>query len=190
MRLLNCPKQETLFQVVTIPHEVGFWSKALVRIHTSTCPQCKASCSQMEKRWQGVFSPEPELTSSLLKVYSRLQTDETLILKGWKLGSVGTRRRGAGEWLLASGWLFRGSVAFGLTTVVTLFVWSQFGLDQRTKEVNNASTPLPYVQIRTEDTNRIKVQYVQPELLHSLEFETSNNGSDDFSEKINPGTHP
>ncbi len=176
MQLLSCPKNEALLEMVSIPRELSVARRLRNKIHLSTCGKCREQTQILERKWEAFFSPEPEVTSSLLRVYSRLQKDETLILKGWKLNKSQPRRNNPMVWL-AQGWLFRGGVVAALLGVITLVLWGRYGnlanLD-RGKELNNASAAIPFAQIRMEDKNRIKVHYIQPELLQSIEFETTN----------------
>ena len=77
--------------------------------------------STIKTKWDAYFSPEPELTSSLIRVYSRLQNDETLILKGWKL-SEQRPTKSLGHRLLAEGWLFAGLFRWALAHCFSLVV--------------------------------------------------------------------
>ena len=181
MRLLKCPKPEALFEYVSIAHELSIREKAPTWLHLKTCTDCQEKSSAIARKWDSLLSPEPDITSSLLKVYSRLQRDETLILKGWKLGETRQQRRN--ETRLLSDWAFRGTIAASLLGVIAFIGWSQLNSNRDGgKELINASAPLlspsqpvvPFAQIRIEDKNRIKVQYVQPQLLQTMEFETTN----------------
>jgi len=125
------------------------------------------------------FAPEPDITSSLLNIYSRLQRDETLILKGWKLNDVKSHHKPAQaaekNW---SAWVFGSTAAVSVAAAGLFFLNLPTGGELQ-KEMSNATArPLsdrsvPFAQLRFEDKNRIKVQYVQPELLHTIEFETT-----------------
>ena len=181
MRLLKCPKPEALFEFISIAHELSFREKAPRWIHIKTCQDCKDKSVAFARKWESMLSPEPDITSSILKVYSRLQRDETLILKGWKLGENRRDRRNDSASL--SNWAFRGTIAASLLAVIGFVGWSQLNSRDGGKELLNASAPLitpghsasiPFAQIRIQDKNRIKVQYVQPQLLQTMEFETTN----------------
>jgi hypothetical protein len=172
MRLPKCPKNEALFELVSIPEELSFFKRGRLKWHLRTCVGCEQKAKTISETWSSFITPEPEVTTSLLKVYSRLQNDETLILKGWKLNQARPRyRSGAALWL-AQGWLFRGGVAAAIVTIVTLVFWTRNSVDEG-KDLVDASAALPFAQIRVEDKNRIQVHYVQPELLNSIEFETT-----------------
>jgi hypothetical protein len=108
-----------------------------------------------------------------LRVYSRLQADETLILKGWKLNNV-KRRKEVSGFLLNEGWLFRGGVFLGLGAVVGAVVFSS--LNQKPLSPEGIPLKGPFAQIRLQEKNKVKVHYLQPELLHTIEFETTRSG--------------
>ena len=173
MRLLKCPKPDALFEFVSIPSEVSPWSRMSIKLHALACPPCQEKMNAIQAKWDAYFIPEPDITSSLIKVYSRLQKDETLVLKGWKLGRTQqTSQWGSG--FLKQGWLFRGAVSLGLGSVAILLVTTQVKSDKApmTAAVYR-SAHVPLAQFRVEDKNSIKVHYVQPELLQSMEFETT-----------------
>jgi hypothetical protein len=170
MRRPNCPKTETLFELVTVAAEMPRLKRARLNWHLRSCSACKTQAESISQTWSGFFAPEPEVTSSLLKVYSRLQNDETLILKGWKLSQARVQRRSSIK--LADGWLVRGGVAAAVVGALSLVFWSRSSLYED-KDLLNASATLPFAQIRIEDKNTIKVHYVQPELLNTMEFETA-----------------
>src|SRR5262249_30526052 len=127
--------------------------------------------------FEAFFKPEVDVTSSLLRVYGRLQNDETLILRGWKLNEA-RPTRDAKYWLFQRGYLFRGGLAFGaVALVLSLAVTRMNPAGDAPAETVAASktheAPPPFAQIRIEDRNSVKVHYVQPELLQSTEFETT-----------------
>lgn len=182
MLLLKCPKPESLFEYVSIPNELSISEKAPRWLHLKSCPDCRDKVQVFRQRWESLFSPEPDITSSLLRVYSRLQRDETLVLKGWKLGDSRHQKRRA-ENAVVHDWAFRGAIAASLLGVLGFIGWTQLNSRELGKEVLNASGQLtipgtsanvPFAQIRIEDKNRIKVHYVQPQLLQTMEFETTN----------------
>ncbi len=169
---LNCPNQELLLEFVTIPQEVGLKDRLLLSLHLKTCNRCQEQADTVQKKWNAYFKPEPEITSSLIKVYSRLKQDETLILKGWKLGNTESPSR---QNQTASNWLFRGAVGVGLLLIVFFVALSQ-SKNNNNEFASENSSQVPYAQIRMEEKNRVKVQYMKPELLQTVEFETSGTG--------------
>lgn len=176
--LLNCPKPEKLLELFTIPGEISFTQRASTKTHAFFCGDCQAKLTHLKATWQSYFKPEPDITSSLLKVYSKLQKDETLILKGWKLGEAPRKKRGVGHFLFNEGWLFRGSVGLGMAALVAVLAVGPLNRPQQTEDLvvdrfKSAKADLPLMQIRTEDKDRVKVRYVQPELLQTIEFETT-----------------
>jgi hypothetical protein len=173
MRLLKCLKQDLLLEFASIPQEMSFLERTRVRTHTFSCAPCREKLASIQRNWESYLKPEPEITSSLLKVYSKLQNDETLILKGWKLGE-NTRRRDLNSSLLNGGWLFRGAVSLGLGSVLLFVVISQINLNRADRRpMVAANNPLPLAQIRVEEKNKVKVHYLEPELLQTIEFETT-----------------
>ncbi|NBT58773.1 hypothetical protein EBT16_08325, partial [bacterium] len=82
---LNCLEPEEFLELVSIPEELSFVSRISMKSHLAFCGHCKSAFQGTQRTWAEFLKPEPDITSSLLKVYSRLQSDETLILKGWKL---------------------------------------------------------------------------------------------------------
>jgi hypothetical protein len=170
MRLLSCPKPENLFEWVSIPQELPLWSKVALGTHTMTCSSCQDQVESLRRTWQAYFTPEPDITSTLMKVYSRLQKDETLILKGWKLGEF---RPEANRLSWSQHWVVRGGLVMGLGSIVGLVVLTTGIRGDKTGVALMASAKVPLAQIRYEDKNIVKVRYVQPELLQSIEFETT-----------------
>ncbi len=177
MPLLKCPDTDSLFEFVSIPSEMSLWSRANMKTHLFVCPLCQKGAQSIRDKWDAYFTPEPDITGSLIKVYSRLQKDETLVLKGWKLGGV-QRQTSFRDSVIGQGWLFRGAVATGLA-VVAFFLVNPQGKLEKGDVLATAipqSAQLPLARFRVEDKNRIKVHYVQPELLQSMEFETTSIG--------------
>ena len=167
----QCLNQEEVLALVSIPDELSLFKKASSRTHLWTCKKCRESVAQMKNTWASYFKPEPDITSSLLKVYSRLKTDETLILKGWKLGEIRPPR----TWntiLLREAWLFRGAVSLGLGSILGIVLYTQFTDDERPRRMAQAEQA-PLAEIRLQDKNSVKVHYLQPELLQTVEFETT-----------------
>ncbi len=164
MRLLNhCPKQDTLLEFVSIPAELSRVKKLSLKVHLLRCQPCEEKTAQLRQKWESFYVPEPEVTSSLLSIYGRLQRDETLILKGWKLsGDAPTRGWESSQGALMVGLVVTQNQRFPEAAVATQ---SRPGLW--------ASSKVPLAQIRYEEKNSVKVQYVQPELLQSTEFETT-----------------
>ena len=172
MPLLKCPKQEILLEYVSSPMGLGIWDRMTIRWHSLRCQTCHEKVSLIKSKWDSYFLVEPDdITSSLIRVYSRLQNDETLILKGWKLNNLRSPR-GFTSLLLGGGWLFRGAVALGVGCLITFLFTAQVSSGKRSQELL-PGMKVPYAQIRFEDKNRIQVRYVRPELLQSIEFETA-----------------
>lgn len=177
MRLSKCPDTQALFELVSMPRELSLARRTFLNTHNRFCADCRQKASALTERWAAVFAPEIDVTSSLLRVYSRLQRDETLVIKGWKLSET---RQASHAARAAQDWMFRGAVAFGALAVAVWVVGPEVFSTNGQKALMNASAPIqarsarsaPFAQIRTEDKNSIKVHYVQPELLHSVEFET------------------
>lgn len=173
LRLLKCPKQDALLEYFSIPDEISFIKKTCTRMHLASCSECQERSKKIQSIWKSYFKPEPEITSSLLSVYSRLQRDETLILKGWKLGET-KRPRPLSGFLFNEGWLFRGAVSFGLFALLGFVVVSQMrGGSSYAPQPIVAQAKAPLAQIRVEDKNTLKVHYLEPQLLQTIEFETT-----------------
>lgn len=171
MRLLKCLKQDALLEFHSIPQEMSAFKRTCVRTHLATCEDCRARFEKIQSMWQSYFKPEPDITSSLLSVYSRLQSDETLILKGWKLGEAKRKKTMSGL-LFNEGWLFRGAISTGLFGLVGFVVVSQTKTNSLSQPVV-AQNKAPLAQIRVEDKNTLKVHYLEPQLLQTIEFETT-----------------
>ncbi len=139
-----------------------------------SCPRCREKVTSLKASWEAYFTPEPEIAPSLMRVYSKLQKDETLILKGWKLSKPGARAT-LSERLFREGWVFRGAVsAAGLATLVFIGVSRFSSAPAPVEAVALATKPqLPFAQIRIQEKDAVRVHYVQPELLESVEFETT-----------------
>jgi len=176
MRLLNCPKQEALLEYISIRNELSFWETLPIRIHSKTCSSCKKSIHDIEERLHRYFTPEPEITPSLISIYSKLKADETLILKGWKLGNIAPPRRPIHAHAFAGGWLFRGGIIAGIAILVCLVTLGQFRetIPTSRPQFISQQVNLPVAQIRIEGKNRVQIHYLRPQLLHSVEFETTN----------------
>lgn len=126
----------------------------------------------MKATWDAYFQPEPEIASSLLRVYSRLQKDETLILKGWKLREFRSHRPSAARLFMRS-WGFPTGIAVALGLFAVVFSPAfQSQQPQENDRLATLNTEVPLSPIRVRDKNSVKVRYVQPQLLHSMEFET------------------
>jgi hypothetical protein len=165
----KCLSQEKLLEFHTIPQEINFFQRGRIKHHLFSCVSCTEKLKTLEAHWQQYFSPEPDVTSSLMRVYSRLQKDETLILKGWKLNETRPHKSLKGI-LFSDGWLFRGAISLALAAVVLSVVMTQ---QNNTKEINSSNSGQPLAQIRMENKNGVKVHYLQPELLQTIEFETT-----------------
>jgi hypothetical protein len=166
----NCPSNERLLESISMPGEVGRFSLLRMKLHTLRCAPCQQSVTRLKDTWKAYFQPQPEVASSLLKVYSRLQRDETLVLKGWKLDSFLSQRPSPTRVFFRT-WGFPAgiAVAAGLFAVIASPV---FQGDDTSNLAAFSEPQIPLSPIRVRDHNSVKVHYVQPELLHSMEFET------------------
>ncbi len=170
----KCPKQEQLLEFATLASELSASQRIRYGWHKFRCADCRKSLEAIQQKWQIYFTPEPETASSLIKVFSKLQKDETLILKGWKLGNVTPRR--APQRAIREGWLFRGGVSVGVAAALVLVLTSRFKspLEVQPQSASlNTHPEAPLAQIRYEEKNGVQVHYVKPELLQSIEFETT-----------------
>jgi hypothetical protein len=177
---MKCPNQEKLFEFVSIPAEMPKLERVRLQWHTKACAHCQEEMTGIRATWEGYFTPEPDITASLMSVYSRLQSDETLILKGWKLSEFRAARASS---VPSTGWAWRAGMAIAASIVlvfvgITGGILPGFGPSQdamMTAAVAPANEKLPFAQIRVEDkdNNRVQVHYLQPELLQSVEFETT-----------------
>ena len=144
-----------------------------VKYHLRRCEPCQKVETKIRAQCESYFAPQPEITSSLLRVYSRLQKDETLILKGWKL-DTGRPQRTTSQRLLAGGWLFRGGLAAASIVIVGVLTLNRGNADEDERIAARRMEPrVPMAQIRIEQPGRVKVHYVEPELLQTMEFETT-----------------
>lgn len=166
----NCPNPEVLLETISIPREMGRWNLLKVKLHASRCRPCQQGLARLKMTWNGYFQPEPEIASSLVKVYSRLQRDETLILKGWKLGDFRSLRPSIARLFLRS-WGFPTGIAVALGFFAVVFS-PAFRTSVEEPQLASVRESIPLSPIRVRDRNSVKVHYVQPELLHSMEFET------------------
>lgn len=143
-----------------------------VKRHLRRCSDCSAAATEIRTQCDSYFAPQPEITSSLLRVYSRLQKDETLILKGWKLDV--RPQRTTRQSLLSGGWLFRGGLAMASLIIAGMVVMNSGSNEESEKVAARRSEPrIPMAQIRIEQPGRVNVHYVEPELLQTMEFETT-----------------
>jgi hypothetical protein len=165
---MKCPKPENLFEFVSIPEAMSFTDRVFIRTHVFVCKACKEKSESLLQSWKKCLSPTPDVTTSLMRVYSRLQKDETLILKGWKLGDSASRRN-VSSILFKEGWLFRGAVGIGLAAAVSFVIYRE----QSPSAPRAKVARVPFAQIRVEQKNSVRVHYVQPELLQTVEFETT-----------------
>lgn len=173
MQRPKCLKPETLLEYISLPEEFGRVKAFRVKLHLRRCADCQKVESQIRQQCDSYFAPQPEITSSLLRVYSRLQKDETLILKGWKLDTA-RPQRSASQRLLAGGWLFRGSLAAASIVIVGVLTLSRNNAEEDQRIAARRMEPkVPMAQIRIEQPGRVKVHYVEPELLQTMEFETT-----------------
>jgi len=173
---MKCPQPEILFEFISIPGEMSLIKRLQIQAHSVFCSHCQEKLSSLQANWDKYLAPQPDVTSSIMKVYSRLQKDETLILKGWKIGDVAPRRN-MSTVLFKEGWLFRGAIGMGLAAAIALVMFNQVQMDNRTPETPVASSTrhTPLAQIRVEGKNNVRVHYIEPELLQTVEFETTSS---------------
>ena len=175
MRLLKCLKSEELLEYVSIYKELSLVSRVSTRVHVFSCKSCSQKREEIQAMWDSYLTPQPDITSSILSVYSRLQKDETLILKGWKLGETHARKDSWVDYFLKEGWIFRSAVSMGVAAVFAFVIATKLGFNQPSEvTLPNSSLPKsPLAQIRVQEKNRVKVHYMEPELLQTIEFETT-----------------
>jgi hypothetical protein len=167
----NCPSTDRLLESISIPGEMSRWTLLKMKWHTLHCAPCQKSVERLQNTWKAYFQPQPEVASSLLKVYSRLQRDETLILKGWKLDDFLSRRPSQTR-LFFRAWGFPTGIAVAVC-LFTVVLSPVFQAEPDASDLAAIKEPqVPLSPIRVRDRNSVKVHYVQPELLHSMEFET------------------
>ena len=174
----SCPKEERLLELASVAAEMPRTERWRLRWHLSGCAPCRTQVDELRAAFESYLAPEPDVATSLLRVYGRLQADETLVLKGWKLNETRTPT----SWrsiLLQRGWLFRGGLtAAGL--MVAWGVWIAPGTGTSPTAMapipqqppDTSLVPPPWAQLRIENGNSVRVHYVRPELVHSSEFET------------------
>ncbi len=167
----KCPSQERLLSYETIPDETSKSLRLWISVHLLMCHGCRDTRKKIRETWDAYFSQPLDVTSSLIRVLGRLQKDETLILKGWKLGR--SRRPVGTEAWLRQGWVFRGGVVAGLAGIAFLLVSNSTKMEPEValRPVPQSAT-IPLTEIREEAKHGVKVHYVQPQLLQSIEFET------------------
>ncbi len=171
MRRPSCPSAEALLETVSIPGEMSRWALLKTKTHLFRCVPCQEKLNHLRTTWNSFFQPEPEVASSLMRVYSRLQRDETLILKGWKLSDIRGARPSTAR-LFVRSWGFPTGIAVALGLSVVFFS-PAFRPAEVTEDVAAVTSPnIPLSPIRTRDRNSVKVRYVRPQLLQSMEFET------------------
>ncbi len=166
----SCPSTEQLLEGVSIPGELPFWSHLLLKAHVRFCEACERKQLSLKSTWESYFQPDPEVATSVLRVYSRLQKDETLILKGWKLGDFRSQKRNGNVHFFLRTWGFPTGIAAALGVSALFYSPAFQGQDDRL--VSRPSPSVPLSQVRVREKNSVKVHYVQPELIHSMEFET------------------
>lgn len=178
--MLKCPKSEKLLEYVSIREEMTLPLRLGIGVHCWRCHKCKAQVAAIQKSWSSIFAPEPDVTSSLLRVYSKLQNDQTLILKGWKLDTARPVQRTVRK---PSTMIWPAAAGFAVAALLTggsLFQWRSIW---NAEPLPTAAVSLtgedesdsPLAQVRIEDKNSVKVQYVRPQLLQTIEFETDHH---------------
>ncbi|MBY0369800.1 hypothetical protein K2X33_03880 [bacterium] len=167
----NCPKPESLLEVLSIPTEMGRLNRWKVQAHTLACKPCQQKMANLRQTWNSYFQPEPEIATSLLRVYSRLQQDETLVLKGWKLGEFRSPRISPARLFMRS-WGFPTGIAVALGISAVIFSPAFQAQEESLLAEAQPTRTLPRAAVRVREGNAVRVQYAQPKLLHSVEFET------------------
>jgi len=178
MPFSGCPTRERLWALATIPGEMSFFERFPIRFHMRRCEGCQKVTAHLNGLWKSYFTPEPDITPSLMKVYRRLQNDETLILKGWKIGNFSQHRLDSWKSWMSQGWAFRGGV-IALSLFAGLFVLFSPSPEGSipvgspvVAESQLKFSKVPMAQIRFEDEKETRVRYVRPELIKTIEFET------------------
>ncbi|GEM_PF-1397335 len=183
--LLKRPSSEELFEFISIPQELSWLKRNKIALQIRLDSKLNAQVEKLRDTWTSYFKPEPDVMDSVMRVYSKLRSDETVILKGWKLcqaHAVVRPKRDYSSW----GVVGTAGVAAAVGAIV-LFTGErgQGGYEAANGEgglrtVQMMSAPIeikrtkaPLARIRTQDRNSVQVQYVQPELLQSIEFETT-----------------
>jgi hypothetical protein len=157
---------------VSIPGELPFWSQFLLKTHVRFCASCERKQLSLKSTWESYFQPDPEVATSVLRVYSRLQKDETLILKGWKLGDFRSQKRSGNLHFFLRTWGFPTGIAAALGFFALFYSPAFQSEGDKTQLASRPALSVPPSQVRVRDKNSVKVHYVQPELIHSMEFET------------------
>lgn len=170
--LKNCPSKEKILEFSCFSGALSFFEKLSIKMHLFHCQKCKEKNAEAFSHWQNVFHLKNDFqTESLLNVYSRLQKDETLILKGWKLENP----------------TFRGSERFALSktlnvglAVITLVVISTFTFlgtnifrtPNQVYSLKEAPRNTLQAKVKIKDRNRVQTHYLEPQLIRMVEFET------------------
>ncbi len=163
--LINCPKNEKILEFITIKESIPIFKKIAMCIHLMFCKVCSEKKKVFTKEWENLTEPSYDITKSLLRIFSRLQNDETLILQGWKLGKIPRKR-----------WVpFLISPRFVLVATFLLAIAIFVIFKNGTGKVYTLKSEdhLPYIKYRFQDKNKVTVHYIEPELIQTVEFETS-----------------
>lgn len=166
----NCLKSDQLLQYFTIQSELGFVTKFKTKWHLKKCQGCAERFNKVQSTWNQYFNPEPEIAPSLIRVYAKLQRDETLILKGWKLENFKSTRS-LSQKLFRQGWVYYGAVTSSLLGVMGFFMYNQMTVNRALTLSEKKSSPVAQIEFNQKD--KVNVYYVKPELLHHVQFQTN-----------------
>lgn len=166
--LNKCLNSDLLLQYVSIPSELNWQTKFKTRWHLKKCSDCSAQFNKIQDTWNHYFTPEPDIAPSLIRVFAKLQRDETLILKGWKLSNIQSKPS-LKEVLVNRGWLYYGAIASSFVGVISFFTLNQASMTPVAQNEKKA----PVARIQFEEKNGVNVYYVKPELLHRVQFQTT-----------------
>lgn len=183
MFLMKRPDSEELFEFVSIPQEIPFFKRMKLALFIRFDGETRKQVEKLQATWASYFKPEPDVMDSVMRVYSKLRSDETVILKGFKLCDarpVVRQKREVSVFQILGATSVAASVgALVLWTGQTSSPTMQLA-EAGMSNVQFMSAPIqlkkqdsPMARIRFQDRNTISVHYMQPELLQSIEFETT-----------------
>jgi len=167
--LFKCPSKDAWLEWVSTPQSISLLKKFYFRTKLTICSHCQETEASVKKLWMQFSEPEPDLTDSLIRVFHKLQKDETLVLKGWKLNEPPLKKRAP---VIPLRWV---GVATAATMLFVSAWWLQSQQPVHKPIASRAFTTFPKAQIRRQENNTVKVHYIQPELVETLEFETDSN---------------
>lgn len=185
MQFRRPPSTDEIFRFVSIPDEMTFVQRAHLYVWKTCNRDVRNQVTEIQSRWNACFHPEPDVTDSVMRVYSKLATDETLILKGFKIGA--SRARTSHRLDTNFGWFNWKVGVFGGVPIALFIVLFWTPTMDRPEPGDLAlvtpvssgtfqgirNSDIPLARIRVQERNTVRVKYVQPELLQSVEFETT-----------------